>query len=178
MGDAILNQAVDEQVPEGRSRRRRIAMLRYFPRLPMLLRVAFILGLLFPLASIALLIVAIILFIEALITGLSAVPLHSPADGIRLVVIAANLGMVSGACSFAVNTYSLRFRRSGTGPFPLTSWQSQVRAILLLAALPISALVLAAFIPSTSLAFFIVLLISLLGACVLIVAHVYPSSKW
>jgi uncharacterized membrane-anchored protein len=171
MGDATLNQAVDEQVPEGRSRRRRIAMLRYFPRLPMLLRVAFILGLLFPLASIALL-------IEALISRLSAVSPHWSADVERLGLIAVNLGMVSGACSFTVNTYSLRFRRSDTGPFPLTSWQSQVRAILLLAALPISALVLAAFISPTSLAFIIVFPISLLGACVLLVAYFYLSIKW
>jgi ABC-type multidrug transport system permease subunit len=152
--------------------------VRYFPRLPLLLRVAFIVGLLLPLASLALLIEALILLIEAHITSLSAIPPHWSADEESLGLIGVNLGMVSGACSFTVNTYSLRFRRSGTGPFPLTSWQSQVRAILLLAALPISALVLAAFIPSTSLAFIVVLLVSLLGASVLIVAHVYLSIKW
>lgn len=43
--------------------------------------------------------------------------------------------------------YSARFRRPGRGPFPLDSWQSQVRAFVLLAALSMCALALALFAP-------------------------------
>jgi hypothetical protein len=51
------------------------------------------------------------------------------------------------------------------GPFPLESWQSQVRAFVLAAALPIGALVLAVVIPPTSRAFEIVFPVSIMGAC-------------
>src|SRR5262249_23557670 len=57
------------------------------------------------------------------------------------------------ACFYAVTRYSTRFRQPDRRPFPLDSWQSQVRAILLLAALPLCALalaVLAFFIPRTA----------------------------
>jgi len=55
--------------------------------------------------------------------------------------------MHGGACSCTVTTYSTRFRRPDGEPFPLGSWQSQLRAILLLAALPLCALVVALYIP-------------------------------
>jgi hypothetical protein len=66
--------------------------VRYFRRLPPLLQVTFILGLLFPLASIAVL-------IEAVIASLSSVSLHWSLDVSRLLVIGLNLGMLSGSCS-------------------------------------------------------------------------------
>src|SRR5258708_13514546 len=95
--------------------------MRYFRRLPPLLRVASMLGLLFPLASLALL-------VPMLVTSLPSFPLTPPDFG-RRGIIALNLGMLSGACSVAVNTYSKRFRCPDRGPFPLSSGQSQVRAI-------------------------------------------------
>src|SRR5262249_202650 len=66
---------------------------------------------------------------------------------VRLYVIAANLGAVGAACFFAVTTYSRRFRRPDRGPFPLDSWQSQVRVIALLAALPLVAIVVVLILP-------------------------------
>ena len=136
--------------------------MRYFRRLPPLLRVASILGLLFALAS-------IVGFVEVIIAVLSSIP-RSPVDPSRMLVIALNLGMLGLACNVAVNSYSMRFRQPDKRPFPLDSWQSQVRTILLLAALPIAALVLAVAIPPTSLAFGIVFPISIIGVIVLVVA--------
>jgi ABC-type glucose/galactose transport system permease subunit len=110
--------------------------MRYFRRLPPLLRVASLLGLVSAVAS-------LVVLVEALITSLASVPPHWSANATRMLFIGLNLGMFGGACSFAVNTYSLRFRRSDGGPFPLESWRSQFQAIAVLAALPLSALAVA-----------------------------------
>jgi drug/metabolite transporter (DMT)-like permease len=142
--------------------------MRNFRRLPPVLRVASILGLLFALAS-------LVLFLGLLITILPSFP-RWPVDAFRGLLIALNLGMLGGACSFAVNAYSIRFRRSDRESFPLDSWQSQVRAIVLLAALPIGALALAVVIPPTSLAFGVVFPISILGAIGLLVASLLMNS--
>jgi len=139
--------------------------MRYFRRLPPLLRVASLLGLLFPLAS-------ILLFAELFATSLS-----SSVDSSRVAMIALNLAMLGGACSVAVTTYSTRFRQPDPEPFPLSSWQSQVRTLVLLAALPSCALVLAVFIPSTALAFALVFLVSILAAGVLFVASLVDATR-
>ncbi len=139
--------------------------MRNYRRLPPLLRVASLVGLLLALTSLNLL-------VEVLFASLSPVP-HWSADAIRRLVIALNLGMLGGACSFAVNTYSIRFRGSGRGPFPLDSWQSQVRAIVLVAALPICALALAVVIPPTARAWVVVSVMSVLAAFVSLAAYVY-----
>ena len=142
--------------------------LRHIPRLPPLLRVVSIVGLLLPLASLVLL----------MLDFLSRLPSDSEFN--RLLAIALNLTMLGVASTFAVGTYSKRFRRPDGGPFPLGSWQSQLRAILLLAALPSCALVVALFIPPTPPAFFLVSLldiaISLLGAVVLLAAFVWAPA--
>lgn len=138
--------------------------MRYFRRLPPLLRVVSLLGLLIALASIAVL-------IEALLMSLSSAPPHWSADGSRLLAIGLNLGMLGGACSFAVNTYSLRFRRPDRGTFALESWQSQVRAITLLAALPLGALVMVLVVPLSFPTAFLPLGLTMLAAVVLLVAH-------
>jgi hypothetical protein len=144
--------------------------MRYFRRLPPLLRVASILGLLFPLASIALL-------LSVLVMSLLSYT-QEPLDFGRLL-IASNLGMLGGACSFAVTTYSARFRRPDWGPVPLGSLQSQVRAIVLLAALPTCALALALFIPPTPPASFLVSLldiaITLIAAFALLAAYLWAT---
>ncbi len=139
--------------------------MRYFRRLPPLLRGASLLGLLFALASIA-------VIIESLISSLSSVPASWSADGERLLLVGLNLGLLSGACSLAVNSYSTRLRRPDRGPFSLDSWQSQVRAIALLSALPLCGSALALVIPPTSLAFVVVFPITLLAAVVMIAVQI------
>jgi len=126
--------------------------------LPPLLRVVSIVGLLFLLAAIA-------LMINSFVTGLSSSP-HAYRDASRVEAIALNLLWLSLACSFAVNSYSARFRRPDGGPFPLDSWQSQVRAIVLLSALPLCGIALALVIPPTALAFGVVFPIGMLAAVV------------
>jgi hypothetical protein len=139
--------------------------MRNFRRLLPLLRVASLLGLLFPLASLALL-------VPLLVTSLRSFP-HSPPDFGRRGIIALNLALLGGACSVAVATYSTRFRRPERGPFPLSWWQSQVRAIVLVAVLPSCALALALLAPIIPLplafVFVVVAWISLLAALVLVV---------
>ena len=151
--------------------------MRYFRRLPPLLRLASLLGLLFPLAALALL-------LPLLFSGLWSFPWFPqvPSDFGRrgiMAIIAFNLVLLGGACTNVVNTYSMRFRQPDRGPFPLSSWQSQVRAIVLLAALPSCALALALFIPPTPPALFLVNLldiaISVLGAIVLLVASIWAT---
>src|SRR5258708_14397815 len=134
--------------------------MRYFRRLPPLLRGASILGLLSPLASLALL-------IPLLVTSLPSFP-RTPPDFGRRGIMALNLVLLGGAYSTVVNTYSTRFRQPDRGPFPLSSWQSQVRAIALGAALPSCALALALVAPliPLPLAFvlWVVTVVSLLAA--------------
>jgi hypothetical protein len=143
--------------------------MRYFRRLPPLLRVASLLGLLFPLAS-------LVLLIPLLVTSLPSFP-NSPPDFGRRGIIALNLGMLGGACSIAVNAYSTRFRRPDRGPFPLNSWQSQVRAIVVVAVLPSCALALALVAPliPLPLAFLLVAVaaISVLAAIVVRMATIW-----
>lgn len=135
--------------------------MRYFRRLPLLLRVASILGLLFSL-------VPIVVFIEVLIAGRLSVPQWGE-DTSRVEIIAWNLGLLGCACTLSVDIYSTRFRRPDRRPFPLDSWRSQARAISLLAALPIGALVLAVIIP-TSLALQVIFPVSIIGSVVLLIA--------
>jgi hypothetical protein len=139
-------------------------VMRSFRRLPPLLRVASLLGLLFYLTTLALLTDSCIMF-------LSSFP-HAYQDSSPMFIIALNLLWLGSACVFAVNGYSTRFHRSDRGPFPLDSWQSQVRAIALLSALPLCGIVLALVIPPTSLAFVVVFPISLLAAVVVIAAQI------
>lgn len=150
--------------------------MRYFRRLPPLLRVAGILGVLFPFASIVLLVALIIRSLPAFrhLMSLSTIP-PFPVDFFRMLVIGANLGMLGGACVFAISTYSTRLRRPDRRPFLLDSWQGQVRAIALLAALPLCAIALALVIPPTLLAasvlIFLAFAVSALAALVLVAAN-------
>jgi hypothetical protein len=141
---------------------------RNFFRLPPLLRVASIVGLLFPFTAIALL-------VAALVAAWRSFP-QLPADFYRVLVIAVSLSTLGGAVSAVVNSYSLRFRQPARASFPLKSWQSQVGAIALLAMLPLCALVLAFFIAPSSYAFWLVLLISLIGAVIVGVGIARASS--
>lgn len=125
-------------------------------RLPPVLRVASILGLLFPLGPIIAMVLVIV-----------ASPSFSPqweVNAIRLAMIVGDLGMVGLACRITVHAYNERFRLPDRRPFPLDSWQSQVRAILLPAALSICALVLAIVLSPTARAFEVVFPAALMGA--------------
>lgn len=114
--------------------------MRSFRRLPPLLRVVSILGLVLPLASLAL-----------LSQTLSAMLSTSawPADSPRVFAIASSLTLLGLSCGLVVGMYSTRFLHPDQGPFPLDSWQSQVRALVLATVLPLGALAWAVFIPLT-----------------------------
>ncbi len=144
--------------------------MRYFPRLPLLLRVVSILSLLFLLAS-------VVLFLGSVIPVFPSFP-RWPVDASRAMGIAWNLIMLSLACSFVVSNYSLRFFRPGRGSYPLESWQSQVRWLLALAAPPLVALALAVVLPRTPLLTFVVVWPNLLAILVLGGALVYAGDKW
>ena len=150
--------------------------MHYFPRLPPLLQVACILGLLLLFAAIAVAFFAPIVFVFALIASQSSASPPWYFDPIRLFVIALNLGALGVACFFAVNSYSRRFRRPDQGPFPLDSWQSQVRVIALLAALPLDALVVVLILPLGWPADFLAIGITVLAAVVLLAAYVWLIS--
>jgi hypothetical protein len=131
--------------------------MRYFRRLPPLLRAASIVGLLFVLAAIAL-----------LLTYLAIGP-YAHRESSKITLIAVNLTLLGQACSTAVNCYSTRFRWPDRRQLPLDSWQSQVRVIALLSVLPLCAIALALVVPSTSFALVVVFLISLAAGIVEIV---------
>jgi hypothetical protein len=99
-------------------------------------------------------------------------------DAFRTVGIALNLGILSGACSFVVNNYTLRFRRAGRGSYPLDSSQSQVRWLLVLAALPLCTLALAVFLPRTPLLNLVLVAPTLLAILVNLAAWVYAADRW
>lgn len=132
-----------------------------FPRLPSLLRVVRLLGLLCLLAS-------SVLFWELFFRFLRSLS----ADSWRVLMIALNLLVLSGACFTAVRAYRARFRQPEGEPFPLGSWQSQVRAVLLVTAVLLCALALAVFIPPTSAAFGLVFPASMIAFVVLAVTHI------
>jgi hypothetical protein len=139
-----------------------------FRRLPLFLRVVGILGLLLALASLVMFSALVVSFI----TG-GGVSRQGLANDPRLFVIPLNLSMLGLACSFAVNGYRPRFRQPNQRPFPLDSWQSQARAIALLAALPLCAIALAATIaPTQDAAVPMLFAISALGAFALLLAYV------
>ncbi len=138
--------------------------MRNYRRLPPFLRLASIAGLLLALASLA-------LPMRMLPTRLSTS--DWPADFPRVEAISSSLGMLGLSCAFVVAAYSMRFRRAGAAPFLLDSWQRQVRAFLLVAALPLCVLSWAVIIPTTQPGFGNVFLISMLAAGVLLAANIW-----
>jgi hypothetical protein len=140
--------------------------VRNFRRLPPLLRITGILGLLLALTSVGLL-------TQAFLPGLSSFP-NWP---LRTSVIGMNLGMLGAACSVVVQTYSKRFRKPDMSPLPLHSWKSQLWALALVAALPLCALALAVAIPPTESAFSLVMLIATLAAFALLGANIWALDR-
>ncbi len=117
--------------------------------LPPPLRVVGILGLLFPLAGLA-------VWGFAFVARWFSFP-RSSLDSMRVDVIVVNLTALGLACVSAVGTYHARFRQSRRGPFPLNSWQRRLRVIALVAVLSTCTLVLAVVLPPTAVAFVVVL---------------------
>jgi hypothetical protein len=146
------------------------ATMRDFRRLPSLLRVASILGLLFSLASLVLFAAMFGVFITTLRSSL-----QPPVNPMRTDVIALNLGMLGGACIFAVNAYRTSFRQTDRRSFRLNSWQGQLRTIGALATLPLCALMLAVVIPQGDVAFLLTSAVSMLAAAVLLGAYLWMS---
>jgi len=133
--------------------------VRPFLRLPPLMRVVDILALLCALAG-------MVLVVEAFLTMLSSFPHWLMGS----TTIAMNLSMLGFACTIVVRTYSMRFRWPDDRPYLLDSWQSQVRALVIVATVPLGALVLAVVIPPTQPAFEIALIVSMLAAIVVVAA--------
>jgi hypothetical protein len=132
-----------------------------FRHLPPLLRGASLLGVLLALVGIA-------LFLKILIAiFLSAADPHRSADNTLVWMIALTLFPVSQAFDFPSRLYLVHRRRPDRQPFPLDSWQSQVRTFLLVTALPLGTLALAVVIAPTSRAFAGVISLSILEALVL-----------
>lgn len=129
-----------------------------FRRLPPVLRMASLLRPLFPLG----LFVAFALIITAGVWSSG----HEGVYGSRVVVIALNLSLLGLGCTLVVRVYNARFRQPGREPFPLESWQSQVRTTLMLTAIPVCTLVFALVIPPTAGAFELVFPASLIGVFV------------
>jgi hypothetical protein len=145
-------------------------VLRNFRRLPLFLRILSIMGLVLSVSGLGLL--ATVLTVD--LQSWSQPP--PPAGGfvlLRLIVVGENLGLLGSACLHVVNIYCLRFRQPYRGTFPLSSWQSQVRVIALLAALPLSALALALVLPPVFPAFLLALAVSVLAPGALFAATVW-----
>jgi len=135
--------------------------MRHVRRLPPLLRIVRIVGLLFIPTGIA-------LGITSFVTNRWSAP-HAFGDSARVWVIAMDVLWLSMACNFICLAYVTRVGRPGLGPFPLDSWQSQVRAIVLLSALPLCGIALALVIPPTSAAVWIIIPLSLLATIEMVV---------
>src|SRR5258707_11254311 len=117
--------------------------MRDFRSLPFHLRVVSLLGLLCLLAF-------SLLFSNLLfVTILSSL---SP-DSWRILLMAVNLLILGWTCLTVVRIYRARMAQSDGGPFPVSSWQRQVRAIALWTGLLLCALALAVFIPPAPAAF-------------------------
>jgi hypothetical protein len=142
----------------------------YFPRLPPLLRVMSILALLFILT-------AVVVFLAGLPIVQASFPWLS-MDAHRAMGISWNLIALSLACSLVVSGYTLRFRRAGRQSYPLDTWPSQVRWLLLLGTLPLCVLTVAILLPRTPLLDFMLGLPTLLAMLAIGAAAVYTASKW
>ena len=145
--------------------------MRHFPHLlppdlPPLMRVLSLFGLLFILAGTAL-------------WGFTYLSSSRPLflDTNRVQAIFINLVFLSLACTLTVQTYRTRLSQPDRGPLYLSSWQSQMRFIALVAALPMCAIVLAFVIPPTAGAFTIIYPISILGGVVVVVASIWMIDR-
>lgn len=113
--------------------------MRYYRRLPPFSREIWIVGLLLTVAS---LVLSTVLVFQIR----PFYPLVS-ADATRMQLISMNLGMLGFACLVGTIGSTFRLRQWDRLPLPVVSWQSQMRTIMLLAALPLCTLTWALFVP-------------------------------
>ncbi|HEX5159857.1 MAG TPA: hypothetical protein VFW17_21795 [Ktedonobacterales bacterium] len=140
------------------------SLRRYFWRLPLHLRVLGIVGFLLPVAS-------LIWMVPVTVTNWSA-PAQLPSEVYRVVALGMNLSLLGLASVLVVRVYCLRFREPGDRKtFPLSSWQSQVRLMTLLGALPLCGLVVALILPPVFAVYFLELLIAVVALAVTTVSY-------
>ena len=142
----------------------------YFPRLPPLLRVMSILALLFTLT-------AVVVYLGGTAIIQASFPWWS-IERHRAMGISWNLLALCWACIFVVSNYSLRFRRAGRQSYPLDTWPSQVRWLLLLGTLPLCVLTVAILLPRIPLFDFMLGLPTVLAMLVNCAAVLYGAGKW
>ncbi len=104
--------------------------MRYFLRLPLLLRAMSVVGVL-----LGLVVLVVVVFLSDLQGFVD--PSMSWEDVSRLQLIALNCAVLAVDCAIVINAYNTRFYRPDREPHPLGSWQRQARALGILAALPL-----------------------------------------
>jgi hypothetical protein len=119
------------------------SLRRYFWRMPLHLRVIGIVGVLLGIASLACLV-----WLAPLLPVAWSSPSQLPSDFFRVLATALSAIMLGLACVIAVRIYCLRFREPHRKSFPLSSWQSQLRAVAVMGAVPLVGLVVALVLPS------------------------------
>jgi len=144
-------------------------VIRNFRRLPPLLRVVDI-------TQWLLLLMTLAVFVSYMRTSWSILAPrsfspHVPVFFLRDPLIGFNLILLNGACTFVLSTYSLRFRQPDRRTFPLSSWQSQMRALALLAFLPLCGLMLAFIIPPVFPVYYLAFGVAVLATGVFIAAN-------
>ncbi len=166
------------------------ASMRYFRRLPPLLRVLTLVGLVAALAAMAMCISALLLGFPIVVSSAQApfdgAPLPSPTAQqmaqvstslLWRVAIGANLLPLSGACSWPVQVYVIRFRRPAYAlPWlvsQLEMWPAQLLAVLALGALPLTALVIALLTPPNVVVVLLAMAASVIASCVLLGANIW-----
>lgn len=140
--------------------------------LPPLVRAATVVGMLAWAAGI---IVGMRLGLTMLVYPQYFPPSYQPSfrDGLRLLLLGGNLGLLGLACILVVVIYGARFYQPDDGPYPLSSWQSQLRVIALLGGWPTGAVVLMLLLPPAIPVLLAIMAPSLLEAVVAVVAWVW-----
>ena len=72
----------------------------------------------------------------------------TPSGFGALLALALPVVMLAGACILVVRIYCLRFREPSRESFPLDAWQSQLRAVAVMGAVPLVGLIVALVLPS------------------------------
>ena len=119
------------------------SLRRYFWRLPLFLRVLGIVGVVLNVASLASLV-----WLTPLLPVAWSSPSQLPSGFFRVLAMALSVGMLAGACILVVRIYCLRFREPHRDSFPLDAWQSQLRAVAVMGAVPLVGLIVALALPS------------------------------
>lgn len=169
------------------------ASMRYFRRLPSLLRALLLVGLLAALVGLGVIISGLLLWLPNVVSDTQVLfgfaPYPSPAAQqatqplgpatflIWSVGVGINLSLLSGACNWPVQTYAIRFRRSWyVKPWliaQLEMWQAQLLAMLALGALPLASLITLLLAPSNDILIVVVMAMTVIAACALVVANIW-----